>query len=613
MTRLDIRLLGDLAVSVDDVPVEIAGRQQRALLTVLAFRANQVVAPDQLIDALWGPTPPPSAAAGLRVSVSKLRRALEPHDSPVRLMTEPGGYVLLLEPSETDVRRFEALIAQAGNASAPAKRRVLLEQALALWRGAPKAGLEYDAGLRAELTRLEELRELAVDDRIDCELILGRHQELVPELEALVAATPLRERRHAQLMRALSLSGRRAEALEVYRRIRTRLVDELGMEPGPELRDLERSILAQDDEPVSRPPADASSVPRPKRRRRRRWLLAGSAAAVAAVVAALTTGRLLADEQAPQDLGSVARLDPDTGAVLDQLPIRARIQVGDGFGTVAVDDDVWVLNSIDNTVSRIDPESDTMTASVEVGTDTADIALSAGDLWVTNPAQNRVSRVDGGTDEVVGRVPTGLLPQGITEADGDVWVANHRGRPSGSVWRIDPETERVVARIPVGAREYRSGPSWIAEGAGSVWVGVPNLSAVVRIDPATNAVVATIPVPDGGVCGNVFATDEGVWAASGFCGDGALTRIDPLTNTVVARIRSTHWHTVFGGTGGFGSVWITTDGGPFQIDPATNLVMSRLALAGDPAFGGDLAVGAGSLWVHDAGTQTLLRIDVPTP
>ena len=104
VARLDIRLLGDLAVSVDDVPVEITGRQQRALLTVLAFRANQVVAPDQLIDALWGPTPPPSAAASLRVSVSKLRRALEPDASPVRLMTEADGYVLRLEPSETDVR-----------------------------------------------------------------------------------------------------------------------------------------------------------------------------------------------------------------------------------------------------------------------------------------------------------------------------------------------------------------------------------------------------------------------------------------------------------------------------------------------------------------------------
>ena len=229
--------------------------------------------------------------------------------------------------------------------------------------------------------------------------------------------------------------------------------------------------------------------------------------------------------------------------MLEQLPILARIEVGDGYGTVVVDDDVWVLNSIDNTVSRIDPETDT-DDRIHRGRDGhADITLSSGDLWVTNPAQNRVTRVDGDTDEVVASVPTGLLPQGITEADGDVWVANHRGRPSGSVWRIDSDTQRVVARIPVGDLEYRSGPSWIAAGAGSVWVGVPNLSAVVRIDPATNAVVATIPVPDGGVCGTVVADDEAVWVASGLCGDGALTRIDPLTNTVVARIRSPHWHT----------------------------------------------------------------------
>ena len=170
-----------------------------------------------------------------------------------------------------------------------------------------------------------------------------------------------------------------------------------------------------------------------------------------------------------------------------------------------------------------------------------------------------------------------------------------------------------MARIPVGARSFRCGPSWLGAGAGSVWVGVPNLSAVVRIDPERNGVVATVPVADGGVCGQVIADDTAVWIGSGFCGDGALTRIDPVTNRVVARVRSPRWTTVFGGAIGFGSVWIATDAGPFEVDPATNEVVSRLALAGDPVFGGNLAVGAGSLWIHDAEDEALIRLDPRAP
>ena len=149
----------------------------------------------------------------------------------------------------------------------------------------------------------------------------------------------------------------------------------------------------------------------------------------------------------------------------------------------------------------------------------------------------------------------------------------------------------------------------MAAGAGSVWVGVPGIEAVVRIDPKRNAVEAIVPVPDGGVCGQIVADDEGVWVASGFCGDGNLTRIDPSTNQVAAQIASPHWSTVFGAAIGVGSVWINTDGGPFEVDPVTNEVVSRLALAGDPVWGGDLAVGAGSLWIHDGESQSLIRVD----
>jgi len=219
--RLEFRLLGELEVAAGGETFEIAGRQQQALLALLLIHANEVLSPERLIDSLWGPAPPPTAAASLRVSVAKVRRGLEAAGVDDVLLTQPGGYVLRVEPDQLDVARFGTLVGEARRATGPTERRALLERALSIWRGPPAAGLEYDSVAQAELRRLHELRLLALEERIDCDLELGRHRELVPELEALVDAEPLRERRHAQLMRALNGSGRQADALEVYRRLRS--------------------------------------------------------------------------------------------------------------------------------------------------------------------------------------------------------------------------------------------------------------------------------------------------------------------------------------------------------------------------------------------------------
>ena len=610
---IEVCVLGDLAVSVGDEPVVIAGRQQRLLLTLMILRANRVVPPERMIDALWGPAPPPTAAAGLRVSVSKLRRVLESAGAAEALLTRPGGYLLVLEPARTDVARFEGLVERARATTDPRARRALLDNALALWRGPPLEGLDHDPVAVAEVIRLEETRALAVEDRAECDLALGHHREAVPTLEALVAAAPLRERRQGQLMRALNSSGRQAEALETYRGYRQRLVDDLGLEPGTDLRAIEQAILRQEDSRngPAVPWASSAEVPQPTGRRHRRPLLV--AAAIAVCLAVVTSGAsigswLPGQPESLADFGTVARLDPDTGAVLGQVDVRARVGVGDGFGDIVVGDEVWVLNEIDHTVSRVDIDDASVSATVPVGADPVDMALADGDLWVTSSAEDEVVRVDGASGEVVSTIPVGELPTGITEADGDIWVANHRGRPSGSVWRIDAATNKVLAKIPVGAREYRRGPQWISSGAGSVWVGVPNLNAVVRIDARQNKVVATIPVADGGVCGPITAEDHAVWVAGGFCGDGTLTRIDPATNTVVATISSSSWHTVFGAAPGLGFLWVATDGGPFQLDPDTHRVVGRLAVAGDTAFGGNMTVDTESLWIHDADSQSLLRL-----
>lgn len=565
-TRVEFRILGPLEVVAGGEPLEIAGRQQQALLVLLLIHANEILSPERLIDALWGPAPPATAAASLRVSVSKLRRVLDAVGAADLLRTEARGYVLRVDPSQTDIARFETLVASALRSADPVQRAALLEDALSGWRGPPTDGLEYDEFAQSELKRLEELRVLALEERAECELELGRHRELVPELEAFVASEPLRERRHGQLMRALARSGRQAEALEVYRGLRKRLVEELGLEPSVELRELERSILRQDEvEPTSELAPAPISPPRAPSRR----LPAVAAAVLGASIVAAGAIALLGreDEPAPRSLGSVARLHAQSGAVVGQLPIRAQVKVGDGFGTVVVtSDDVWVRNTIDQTVSRVDLVRETVTATTRVGAGSGgDLAFAGGDLWATNAGENSVSRIDGKTGKVVATIPVGLLPQGIAAADGDIWVANHRG--------------------------------------------VPNLSAVVRIDPTRNAIEATVPVPDGGVCGKLAATADAVWVASGFCGEGALTRIDPRANRVVARIRSPRWNTVFAMNPGFGSLWFGTDAGPFELDPVTNRVVSRLAKAGDVVFGGDMAAGAGSLWIHDARGQMLLRID----
>ena len=621
---LDIRILGALQVVLEGTPVEVPGRQQQAILFMLVLNRGRAVRASRLVDALWGPTPPPSAAASLRVSVSKLRRVLRSTPQCQVLLTASGGYVLDVCAEQTDVGRFEQALAAAHAAEGPRERSQHLDRALCLWRGSPGPAPEYDADVSTELARLVELRDLALEDRAEAALELGRHRELVPELEALVAQAPLRERRTGLLMLALDRSGRQADALAAFRRLRSRLVEELGLEPSAELQAVERAVLDGGAVTTSRG-RQAPPLPSTPSQTRRWWPpRAGAAAAVGLLTAAVAAAAVVAaaawpsDEDKPSDEGrpappiGVAQLNPGTGDVMGELRVLTSTRVGTGFGSVVLDEQqLWVHNDLDETASRVDLGSGLVTNTVPVGAGGGDLTLAGGDLWVSNPGDNAVTRVDGRSGAVVATIPVGLAPQGITSADGDVWVAIHRGERGGSVWRIDVETNEVVARIPVGARQFRAGPSWLASGAGSLWVGVPNLSAVVRIDSRTETVTATIPIRDGGVCGRLSVDDDAVWVASGLCGDGALTRIDPATNQVVARITSPRWNSVFTQTTGPGSVWLATDGGPFEVDPATDEVVGRLALAGDLSFGGDMAVGQGSLWIHDAKNQSLLRLQLP--
>jgi DNA-binding SARP family transcriptional activator len=267
---MEFRILGPLEVDEDGRRVELGGARQRALLAILLTRANQVVSRDRLIDELFGEEPRESAGALLQVYVSRLRKALEPgrerRQQTGVVVTKAPGYLVRVGPDELDLARFERLAEEGRSAlagSAPEIARERLVEALALWRGPALADFALEPFAQGEARRLEELRLAAVEDRIDAELELGRHDALVGELESLIGANPLRERLRGQLMLALYRSGRQAEALDAYQATRRVLVDELGIEPNSRLQELERAILRQD--PSLEPGGPEAAAPAPGR------------------------------------------------------------------------------------------------------------------------------------------------------------------------------------------------------------------------------------------------------------------------------------------------------------------------------------------------------------
>lgn len=242
--RPRFRLLGPLDVEIDGRAVVLTGRQ-RALCAVLLLHANHVVSVDRLIQCLWDDRPPGAGAARVRALVAEVRRALGPAGTEL-LTTRRPGYVMHASPDELDLLAFENLIRDASRAAADGDWRAARrsgEQALALWRDEPLADLSEVAVREAERQRLAELHLVAREGVAEAGIETGRHREAIAELLRLTAAHPLRERPHGLLMRALHQDGRSAEALELYTALRRRMVDELGMEPSADLRDLHQRLL----------------------------------------------------------------------------------------------------------------------------------------------------------------------------------------------------------------------------------------------------------------------------------------------------------------------------------------------------------------------------------
>lgn len=243
---LEFRILGPLEVVGDDGPLPLGGPKQRATLAILLLHANRVVSIERLADDLYAGAPPVTAVTQVQRQISGIRKAL---GAEAAIETRAPGYLIRVAPDRLDLARFEGQAGEAGRALARGEAREaadLLQEALSLWRGAALADLAYESFAQVAIGRLEEIRLAAVEQRIEADIALGRHSELIGELAALAAEYPLRESLSAQLMVALYRSGRQAESLDVYRRAREALVERFGIEPTPALRGLERAILKQD-------------------------------------------------------------------------------------------------------------------------------------------------------------------------------------------------------------------------------------------------------------------------------------------------------------------------------------------------------------------------------
>ena len=499
---MEFRLLGPVDALRDGRPVALGGAKPRALLALLLLHANELVSRDRLIDALWGDRPPGTAGHSLDVQASRLRKAFEPDEL---LVTRTGGYVLEVEPEQIDARRFERLLEEGRRANAagdPSAALAALEAALGLWRGDALGDLAYEEFARAEADRLDELRLVATEERIDAELALGHHERLVPELEALVAKHPLRERVPAQLMLALYRSGRQAEALRVYSETRRRLVDELGIEPSPRLRDLEQAILNQDP---------ALDLPRPPAQTRRRRALVGAAAlalagvAVAAVVGLTHGGTESAQALAEPD--SDVFVSATTGDLVRASAVRDTVRVVYDKGAL------WSISARGD-LTRLDPATGKEITTLGLGIKPAGLAVGEGLVWVTDRNSPTLRRIDPSVNEAV--EPFQLPMRGV-ETDltgevavgaGSVWVGHGAFNPGAWVERLDAETGRLQHRFSILAGDV----DHLAFGEGALWVASTPSGELRKIDPRTNDIVFMRKLQDQLCC---VATGGGyVWAAS---------------------------------------------------------------------------------------------------
>jgi ABC-type transport system substrate-binding protein/DNA-binding SARP family transcriptional activator/streptogramin lyase len=562
---MEFRLLGPLEVCSDGEPIALAGPKQRAILTILLLDANQVVPRARLLAEVWGERAPGSEHS-LDVQISRLRKALGSAGEGNALMRRGRGYFLRVEDGSLDLARFEQRITAGQQALAegrPAAAAGLLNDGLGLWRGDPLAEFADRAFAAAELGRLKELRLAALEARVEADLALGREAAIIGDLESLVHANPYRERFRAQLMLALYRAGRQAEALAVYADTRRLLIDELGIEPGEQLRELHGAVLAQD--PGLRPAGPAWNesagtggprVMRPGTPRRPGWrrsALLSAAGLVAALAGTLIPGNPSpAAGPAAIQPGSVAFIDAQSGRLVGDVPAGPSVGfIRAGLGSV------WELED-SGVLLQIDPRTRHLTDSIAVGVSPGDVAVGAGAVWITDKNSQTLLRVS---------------PQ------------------YGEITRI-PLPAQGLSRPGVGGG--------VAIGAGSVWVA-QGLSRIMRIDPASGRVESTVSVPD---AREVAFGDGAIWVAAS--DTGTLTKVDPRTGAVVATARIGPWICCLAVGGGY--VWAANNTGIWKL-ASDGRVVGTISV---PSQTANIYFGEGALWVAADVAGTVLRIDPRT-
>jgi DNA-binding SARP family transcriptional activator/ABC-type branched-subunit amino acid transport system substrate-binding protein len=553
---LAFRVLGPLEVLRDDRVLPPLDPRSRDVLCLLLVQRGEVVSVDRLSDALWSGEPPHTAVKVVQNAVSRIRRALGDR-SGERIRTVERGYMLAVEPASLDSEQFAAGVADGrallaeGDAPGAARR---LRGALSLWRGDPFGEAGFAPYLRAESERLEELRRSALEDRIDADLASGSSTELVPELEMLVEREPWRERLRGQLALALYRSDRQVRALEVLTDGRRQLDRDLGLEPSPALRELERAILAHDPALGPRP------APRLRRHGWRRDRATAAVAAVLAVAAAITGLAWLDHGSGPAGAAvsgnAVASVDPQTGRIEQVAPVGqtpTTIVAGGSF--------VWALNADDGTISRIDP-----------------------------------------TDGAVTSRSAGVTPSGIGYGDGRLWVVSLAARGGSAdqavLVPIEPSAFRpgTPIRLPVrGEDANASGGVAVSVAHGAVWLAVPD--RVLRVDARDGKVTVAARVR----ASSLAPAASGVWAAT----DEGLAAIRPGVPVRTIAVPTARLGAVAAGAG---AVWITDPlrGLVWRVDPGPpeRLQSVQVGLSADA-----VAVDGRSVWVSSGLDGTLVRVD----
>ena len=546
-----------------------------------------MVPAERLIDELWDERPPATAAKSVQVYVSQLRKALASGGDV--LETRSNGYVMTVEPAQLDICVFEQRLSSAQEALTEGDATTAAAEAagaLGLWRGRALHDVLYESFAQPEAARLEELRLVAIETRIEAELALGGHSRVAGELESLVAAYPLRERFRAQLMLALYRCDQQSQALDVYREGRRLLLDELGLEPSPALRELEQKVLTHSGDlaaprPAQRPQrphaADAPPLTSP-RRTRAAWLIVAGAglllgAGAIAIVERSSDGgaaRAVAIDPAPNsmvafnalrsrpvaavplpgrptdvaigrdkvwvttvDSPSLTSIDARTHRIVKTIPLRGRPDA------VAVNgDSVWIADGSGGVLARVRAGYGTVLKRIRfprvrlpagsaerLRLPRATLASTPGAVWLTSRSPYLL-RVDSGTGRTA-KIVMGGTADAVASGAGAVWVLSAR---RATVLRVDPVTGRVTDRIPVVARQGPGlpAPTAIAAGAHAVWVLNRNSATLTRINPDTRGVEMTTALGIDRVPTDVAASGGTAWVANF---DGSLSRVSGRSST----------------------------------------------------------------------------------